>query len=256
MACQEQCSLCALALSLQVKIGRVNASTSARAGARRELTQAITTEARRQIAEHGADGLSLRAVARELGMVSSALYRYFPSRDDLLTALIIDAYNALGDAVEAADAGVHPGDTRGRWLAMCRTARDWARRQPHEYALLYGSPVPGYRAPADTIDPAARIPLALLGPLRDGWRAGSVTDRPAVPLTSGLSRQLHTLAEQIAPDLPPVLIGAAIGAWTRLFGLISFELFGHLVGSVDPADEFFDREIATIATDLGLAPRS
>ncbi|HYN71238.1 MAG TPA: TetR/AcrR family transcriptional regulator, partial [Nakamurella sp.] len=146
----------------------MNASTSARAVARRELTQAITAEARQQIAEHGADGLSLRAIARELGMASSALYRYFPSRDDLLTALIIEAYTALGDAIEAADARVDPSDVTRRWLAMCRTVRAWAWRQPHEYALLYGSPVPGYRAPADTIDPAARIPLALLGPLRDG----------------------------------------------------------------------------------------
>ena len=237
-------------------VGPVNASTSARAVARRELPLAITTEARRQIAEHGADGLSLRAIARELGMASSALYRYFPSRDELLTALIIEAYTALGDAIEAADARVDPTDVTGRWLAMCKTVRDWARQQPHEYALLYGSPVPGYRAPADTIDPAARIPLALLGPLRDGWRAGSVIDRTTVRLTSGLSGQLHTLAEQIAPDLPPAAIGAAISAWTRLFGLISFELFGHLVGSVDPADEFFDHEITAMATQLGLPARS
>lgn len=230
----------------------MNASTSARAVARRELTRAITTEARRQIAEHGADGLSLRAIARELGMASSALYRYFPSRDDLLTALIIEGYTALGDAIDAADARVDRRDLHGRWLAMCRAARDWAKRQPHEYALLYGSPVPGYRAPADTIDPAARIPLALLGPLRDGWHAGSVTDRNGVQLTATLSGQLRTVAEQIAPELPPAVIGAAISAWTRLFGVISFELFGHLVGSVDPADEFFDHEIRSMATHLGL----
>ncbi len=220
--------------------------------ARRELTQAITTEGRRQIAQHGADGLSLRAVARELGMASSALYRYFPSRDELLTALIIEGYTALGDAIETADARADRLGVTGRWLAMCRTARAWARQHPHEYALLYGSPVPGYRAPADTIDPAARIPLALLGPLRDGWRAGTVAGQHGVPLPAGLSGQLENVAGQVAPDVPPEVIGAAIRAWTQLFGLISFELFGHLVGSVDPADEFFEYEIVDIAGQLGL----
>src|SRR6202046_3771698 len=92
-----------------------SASRTARERARAELTREIKQEARRQLAASGAQGLSLRAVARELGMVSSALYRYFPSRDELLTALIIDAYDALGEAAEAADSGVVPAaDVRGR----------------------------------------------------------------------------------------------------------------------------------------------
>ena len=235
----------------------VNASTTARALARRELTLAITTAARRQIALHGPDALSVRAVARELGMASSAVYRYFPSRDELLTALIVEAYTALGDAVESADARIDRVDVTGRWLAVCRAVRSWARRNPHQYALLYGSPVPGYRAPQDTVDPAARIPLALLGPLRDGWRAGIVRAGAAPgevdgPRTATLNRQLDELANTIAPDLPRGVVGAAISAWIHLFGMISFELFGHLVGSVDPADEFFEYEITAMATSLGL----
>jgi AcrR family transcriptional regulator len=233
----------------------VNASTSARAVARRELTRAITAEARSQIAQHGADGLSLRAVARALGLASSALYRYFPSRDDLLTALIVEAYTALGDAVEAADAPSDRGDVTARFVAVCRAARGWARTHPHEYALIYGSPVPGYRAPQATIDPAARIPIAVFRPLLDGWRAGLVDLPNDAPLTAGLTGQLETVAAVIAPDLPPAAIGAAIGAWIQLFGMISFELFGHLVGSVDPADEFFEREIAVLAGRLGLPAR-
>ena len=132
---------------------------------RAELSREIKEEARRQLAASGADGLSLRAVAKELGMVSSALYRYYPSRDDLLTVLIIDAYDALGAAAEGA---IAPGQAaagraapaRDRWLAACHAIRDWARANPHEYALIYGSPVPGYRAPEATIGPAARVPLA------------------------------------------------------------------------------------------------
>jgi len=220
--------------------------------ARRELTQAITAEARSQIAEHGADALSLRAVARALGLASSALYRYFPSRDDLLTALIVEAYTALGDALEAADAALDRSDVAGRFAAVCCAARGWARAHPHEYALIYGSPVPGYRAPQATIGPAARIPLALFGPVLDGWRAGAIDVPEGRPLTAGLTDQLQGVAAAIAPGLPPVIVGVAIRVWIQLFGMVSFELFGHLVGSVDPADEFFEHEIAEMARRLAL----
>src|SRR5499427_10457373 len=97
----------------------VTASQTARARARAELTREIKEEARRQLAEVGGNGLSLRAVARELGMVSSALYRYFPSRDDLLTALIVDAYDALGEAAEAASARSAGAAPARRWVAVC-----------------------------------------------------------------------------------------------------------------------------------------
>uniref|UniRef100_UPI002608742C TetR/AcrR family transcriptional regulator n=1 Tax=Trebonia sp. TaxID=2767075 RepID=UPI002608742C len=117
----------------------VNASQTARERARAELTREIRQEARRQLANVGADGLSLRAVARSLGMVSSALYRYYPSRDDLLTALIIDAYNAVGSAAEDAVSAAAGADPRGRWAAACHAIRGWALAHPHEYALIYGS---------------------------------------------------------------------------------------------------------------------
>src|SRR3954451_1809568 len=135
--------------------------TTARALARAALTEEIKATARRQLAEVGAPALSLRAVARELGMVSSAVYRYFPSRDDLLTALIVDAYDAVGTAAEEAMAGA-AGGIEQRWLVLARTLRRWAIDHPHDYALVYGSPVPGYRAPEGTIGPAARVSLVAL----------------------------------------------------------------------------------------------
>src|SRR5688500_12015353 len=129
--------------------------TSARDRVRTEVTAEITTAARRQLAEVGAAGLSLRALARQLTLVSSAVYRYFPSRADLLTRLIIDGYDDLGAAAEAADDPSRaPGE---RWLTVCRAVRHWAQQHPHEYALLYGSPVPGYRAPKDTVPAASRV---------------------------------------------------------------------------------------------------
>src|ERR1700733_15097276 len=155
-----------------------NAPRTARERARAELPREIKEGARRQLAAAGADGISLRAVARGLGMASSALYRYFPSRDDLLTALIIDAYNAVGEAAEQAIADQKPDETwgRDRWLAACHAVRGWALAHPHEYALIYGSPVPGYRAPEATIGPAARVPLAFADVVAVATAAG---DMPA-----------------------------------------------------------------------------
>jgi AcrR family transcriptional regulator len=229
----------------------MNAGRTARERARAELTREITDTARRQLAEIGAEGLSLRAVARELGMVSSALYRYFPSRDDLLTALITDAYRALGDAAEAADQpGGHP--TR-RWCAVCAAVRCWAHAHPHEYALIYGSPVPGYQAPRSTVTHAARVPLLLIGVLRDAWSAGLLVppaDRP--PPGPTLVDQLRQLGQTIAPELPGPVLTCALIAWTQLFGMISFELFGQLVGSLDPTDEFFAHTTARMADFVGL----
>ncbi len=166
---------------------QASASQTARQRVRAELTREIKQEARRQLASHGAEGLSLRAVARELGMVSSALYRYFPSRDDLLTALIIDAYDALGEAAEAASAAAASADAadgRGRWRALCAAIRGWALAHPHEYALIYGSPVPGYQAPQATIASAVRVVRALgdvLAGVEPGAGAGAAAVRGRGP---------------------------------------------------------------------------
>jgi AcrR family transcriptional regulator len=235
----------------------MNAGRTARERARAELTQEIKDEARRQLAGSGAGGLSLRAVARELGMVSSALYRYFPSRDDLLTALIIEAYDALGAAAEKAVADVPRADVRGRWVAGCHAVRAWAVAQPHEYALIYGSPVPGYQAPAATVAAASRVSLLLIGVLRDARAAGALTvPEQAGPLTPVLSQQVEGLAAEIAPELPPVVLVNAIIAWSQLFGMVSFELFGQFVGSVDPTDEFFASAVERMADLVGLPART
>jgi AcrR family transcriptional regulator len=223
--------------------------STARARVRAELTAEITDAARRQLAEVGAAALSLRAVARELGMASSALYRYFPSRDDLLTRLIIDGYDALGAAAEAADdLSAGPLD---RWLAVCRAVRRWAITHPHEYALLYGSPVPGYAAPRDTVPAAARVGLALGRVLGDAAHAG------ALPAASGhrtgtISADLTEALGGAHPALDDRVRTRALLAWSGLFGAVSFELFGHFVGSVTDAEAFFDDAMRDLATLIGL----
>ncbi len=231
----------------------MNASVTARELARTTLVDSIKRSARRQVATDGAARLSVRAVAREVGMVSSAVYRYFPSRDELLTALIVDAYDALGAAVEQAAAGVPPERSRERWRAVCGAVRTWGAAGPQEYALLFGSPVPGYQAPQDTVAPAARVPSALIAVVQDGWTAGRVEPGADVPLPELLTGQLTAVAAALAVELPPVVVLRVAVAWTQLFGLVTFELFGQLAGSLAPADEFFAASVDAMADLIGLA---
>ncbi|MFK0249769.1 TetR/AcrR family transcriptional regulator [Amycolatopsis azurea] len=223
------------------------ATQTARERARAELTREIKDEARRQLAEVGAHGLSLRAVARELGMVSSALYRYFSSREELLTALIVDAYNAVGEAAEAAD---DPAKTSlERWEAIWLAVRAWAKAHPHEYALIYGSPIPGYQAPQDTVTPAGRVAFALVAVLRD---ANLRVETEVGELPAELQRQLGAVTGILKVTLAPETASRLIMAWTQLFGMINFELFGQYVGSVDPSDAFFAHGTRQMAEFTGI----
>jgi AcrR family transcriptional regulator len=223
--------------------------TTARERARAELTTEITDRARAQLATVGAAGLSLRAVARELGMASSAVYRYFPSRDELLTRLIIDGYDALGAAAEAAD---DPTATpRERWSAICRAVRGWARAHPHEYALLYGSPVPGYSAPRDTVPAALRVGVALGRVLGDAARAGDLPPAAGTP-TGTVTPEVAPVLGGEHPALDDRVRARALLAWSGLFGAVSFELFGHFTGAVADADAFFDDAMGDLAGLVGL----
>ncbi|MFJ8789780.1 TetR/AcrR family transcriptional regulator [Streptomyces sp. NPDC102462] len=222
----------------------------ARARARMEVTAAIKDEARRQLAAEGAGKLSLRAVARELGMVSSAVYRYFPSRDDLLTALIIDAYDSIGACAEQArdDAAADAGPV-SRWVAVCTAVRGWALAHPHEYALIYGSPVPGYTAPRTTLPPASRIGAVLIGIILDAHRGHGLVG-PGLP--GVLHPEAEHLVADLAPELPPEAATALVAGWAQLFGLVSFEVFGQFNRLVEDRERFFDHAATGLAHAVGL----
>jgi AcrR family transcriptional regulator len=224
--------------------------TSARERVRAELTAEITEAGRRQLAEVGAAALSLRAVAREVGMVSSAVYRYFPSRDDLLTRLIIDGYDDLGAAAETAD--VPDAPPIERWLAVCRAVRGWAREHPHEYALLYGSPVPGYQAPKDTVPAASRVGVVLGRILGEAAQAGLLPDGTGERDPGLVSDDAVAVLGGEHPAIDETVRVRALLAWSALFGTISFELFGHFVGSVEDGDRYFDRVVTDLAHLIGL----
>jgi len=216
-----------------------SALRTARERARAEITAEILDAARGYLATDGAPALSLRAIARDLGMASSALYRYFSSRDELLTRLIIDAYDSLGAAAEAREAAVSRNDLAGRFTAICVAVRAWALAHPNEYALIYGSPVPGYVAPADTVRPASRVTALLLRIIVEATAAGhlpdaDIRDAEAQPLAAALA----PIRSYLPPGVPAPLVQRALMVWTNLFGTVSFELFGqlHNVVGEEPAD--------------------
>jgi AcrR family transcriptional regulator len=227
----------------------MTASTGVRARLRAELTEQIKAEARRQLAEQGAAGLSLRAVAREVGMVSSAVYRYFPSRDELLTALIVDAFDAVGRAAEEADAACRPEDVGARFVAVAQAVRAWAWAHPHEYALVYGSPVPGYAAPTDTVDPAARVTFVFLRILSDGVASGAVATDDRIETTKVIRQDLARIRDLAADGVPDAALSRGLLVWTQLFGGISYELFGHLHRVITDYDALFELQIGR-ARDL------
>ncbi|SNT57962.1 DNA-binding transcriptional regulator, AcrR family [Asanoa hainanensis] len=220
-----------------------------RARLRAEMIDEIKAIARRQLATEGAN-LSLRAVARDLGIVSSAIYRYFPSRDDLLTALILDAYTALGDAVAAAEGAVERGDFGGRFLAICHAVRDWALANPHEYALIYGSPVPGYAAPADTVAVATRAVTILGGVIEDAARIGLLRYDDVLP--PEVAGEVARIGEIIAPSVPIGALSRTLGTWLQLFGFVSFEIFGQLNNAVELPGPLFEHQMRAQARYIGL----
>jgi AcrR family transcriptional regulator len=231
----------------------MNAGRTARERVRAELTREITEIARQQLATEGAAGLSLRAVAREMGMVSSAIYRYFGSRDELLTALIVDGYNAAGGAVEEAEAGCARDDYRGRWLAACQAVRAWAAAHPHEYALVYGSPVPGYQAPEQTIGPATRVAAVFGSIISDACRDGALV--PAAggpPVPRSFTPDAGRLRETVLPGVPDDVAARALAAWAGIVGIVSFELFGQFQNVVTDRDAFFAHAALSLGGFVGL----
>lgn len=224
--------------------------------ARARITEELMTAARRQLAEVGAAGLSLREIAREIGMVSSAVYRYVESRDELLTRLIVESYDALGAAAEQASADAADRGDLERWTATAHAIRRWSLEHPQEHLLLYGSPVPGYAAPEDTIGPATRVTFALVGIVGDAARAGRLEPSagPPADVTPAFARELDALAaatEQEAMTTPEAVL-AVLAAWSQLFGLIGFEITNQTRNVVQDHEALFDATVRRLAHHIGL----
>lgn len=227
-----------------------------RARAHLEVRAQLLAAASRQLASVGPSGLSLRAVAREVGMVSSALYRYFASRDELLTALIIEAYDTLGQVAEDASAATRDQPPLERWVVTVGAIRHWAVEHPQDYALLYGSPVPGYSAPNDTVGPGTRVTRALVQIVHDAIADGRLDTEGAgnpVELSPQTRRTFDALRAEVELDATDDQIVALLTAWTQMFGLLSFELFGQTRGLIDDHEALFEEAAAAMAARIGLS---
>ena len=231
-----------------------SAPTDRRQRQRDATTAEIREVARRQLAVTGAAALSLRAVAREMGLTAPALYRYYDDRDALLTALIVDGYTSLCEQLEAArDAAPDPA---GRIAAMSLAYRQWAVTHPHEFALVFGSPVPGYAAPEDgpTHEAGMRFGAVFLDVFAE---VHATTDFPLPPAdhrTPALDTALSAWKDGPSP-LPSGAMQVFLSCWARLHGMITLEVFGHLHWVRLPGpDDLFRAEVATMLEELGLPP--
>jgi len=217
-------------------------------------TAEIRDVARRQLAVTGAAGLSLRAVAREMGLTAPALYRYYDDRDALLTALIVDGYTSLCEQLEAARDAGH--DAAARMTGMSLAYRRWAVEHPHEFALVFGAPVPGYAAPEDgpTHEAGVRFGATFLEVFADVHATTDFDLPPAEHRTDGLDAALAKWKDGPSP-VPSGAMQVFLSSWARLHGMISLEVFGHLrwVGLPDPED-LLRAEVASMLVGLGLPP--
>lgn len=221
--------------------------------AREQMVRDLVRVGRTQLRSVLPADLSLRAVARELGVVPSALYRYVRNRDDLLTLLIIDAYDELGDEVDAAVNSTGSQSHRRQLEAAVLALRSWALREPSRFALLYGTPVPGYQAPSDqTFGPGTRVIAAFARVIDGAWRAGALS-----PVDAELPPAVDAFMQQLRSDydiaMPAANVARTYGLWSAAVGAVLFETFGQYGSDLlDHREEFLRFHIAGLAETVGL----
>jgi AcrR family transcriptional regulator len=223
-----------------------------------DLLKEIKAAAWQQIAENGAAGLSLRAVARTLGITAPAIYHYYPSRDDLVTALIVDAYTAMGDAQAAALQQAPEADAAARLMALGMAYRQWAVDAPHSYQLIFGTPIPGYHAPQEVTMPAASRSLTpLIGCLEAAFEAGKLRV-PREELPENLTAELEVWRQADAVGHIYVLY-AAVVFWSCVHGLVSLEIGQQFPPYIEDVrsiyrlqlERLIDEHLFTVGVDKG-----
>ena len=210
------------------------------------LAEAIKDTAWEQIAEMGAPALSLRAVARALGITAPAIYNYYADRDALVTALIVDAFTSLGNSQSSAMQELPSEDHAAQVSALGLAYRDWALTYPQRYQLIFGTPIPGYHAPEDITLPAAAWALRpLIDALQAIYLAGQLRRKHSAPCTPELAAMLLAWSEFAGGPDPEVLY-AALVIWSRVHGLVALEIGAQMPSFITDPGEIYRREIENI----------
>ncbi|MER6999400.1 TetR/AcrR family transcriptional regulator [Streptomyces sp. NPDC000410] len=229
---------------------------------RRERLRAETTAEIKQVAlelmaSGGPDAITLRAIAREMGMTANAIYGYFATRDDLVTTLINHVYTSLADTVDAAWDGAPAQDPGARIQAWARAFRNWALANPEGFRLIYGDPVPGYRPPEGGAAPdaARRVCTGITALAAAAWPHAQHRYADSDFAWTDFDTGLLDKVRPAFPDLPPAAVALALRIWSHLHGLVSLEIYGHLRTQALSPDKLFREELAQLVRSLGITPR-
>ena len=211
------------------------------------LKEQIKETAWKQIAEYGAPALSLRAIARELKISAPAIYNYFPDRDALVTALIIDAYSSFGDSqLEARDA-IPETDVQGRFHAIGMAYRNWALTYPQRYQLIFGTPIPGYEAPMMEVLPSAARSLSALVSVVEQLRAGGNLNVQSFPEVKEEYKTSFEVWKTYGGESNLLSLSVAMIIWSRVHGIVSLEIAGNLPPFGSSGNDLYLFEMDSIA---------
>jgi AcrR family transcriptional regulator len=211
------------------------------------LQEAIKETAWKQIAESGAPALSLRAIARELKITAPAIYNYFPDRDALVTALIIDAYKSFGDSqLEARDA-VPDDDALERMKAIGLAYRTWAHTYPQRYQLIFGTPIPGYEAPLMEVLPSAARSLSALVSVVEQLRLTGKLNVKSFPEVKKEYKVSFETWKKYGGEVDMLSMSVAMVIWSRVHGIVSLEIANNLPPFGANGDELYLFELQSIA---------
>lgn len=235
-------------------------TTTRRERMRDATAREIKEAARAHLRARGPAGISLRAIARDIGMTAPALYRYYASLDDLIGAMIETYKDEIRDALVAARDAVPADDLGGRLAAASRAFRGWALDNRSEFAMVFGAPVPGYERPAHEDASAARAGFGgvFFTLLADLWERERFPVPADEDIPAGLRDQLRYFASACGLDgsgLPLGLIRLYAGAWVRLYGLVAMEVFGHVHFLLGDAEPLFEAELADLGRAVGVRLR-